>query len=253
MDCNTTDDLISVNWNYISLVGMRVAPPVDLNFFFDESRWITLRLVQLTGYTYMIISVIFMLRKVVLWCLIITSPIIPFLYLYPNTHSFMRAWLSTLLKWTLYAPLFAVLIQCIAYMTLNWPISFVSPDIGDPNKIVFPTSTNLYLGMDPAGPTFQNSINTTDTFAQYLFALVMIWIAILLPLLLMRWKIPQKDDSGFFRQILSIMEHFKLVYLGSKSPETHNQTNIFTMPNLPFLKRSIQPKPKTEPPPIKTA
>ncbi|MBI4130835.1 hypothetical protein HY468_05955 [Candidatus Roizmanbacteria bacterium] len=169
----------NVEENY-SFIGFRNVDPYE-----QDMVTVSLLLVRLTSFTYNFLTVIVVLRHVVLMFLLIVSPfltlLLPFIFI-RNTGTI---WIGEFLRWLFYGPLLALFLSALAKIWKSGiPYTFQFKEAG--TKIVYPTGINILYG-GPAqllSPT--NTGNYVDTYAEYVIALVMLWVAILLPWLLLR-------------------------------------------------------------------
>lgn len=227
----STKNLLYMGFNY-DFQGYRY---VDSLGTYDESAFISLLLVRLTAITYYVMTGILLIRKIILWFFIIISPIFPLLIFYKPLRNTAKIWIGEFFRWLLYAPLFAVLLQgLVRVWEAGIPLAFNFTHAADNanNLVVYPTGVSILLG----GPgqyifwtsaTHSNSVNLPDTFAQYVVALLMLWIVILLPFLLLK---------------------IFLDYLGGLSFDTSLITQKIRSRNLPFLGPSGGPTPGPTPP-----
>ncbi|MBI2596301.1 hypothetical protein HYW46_06220 [Candidatus Daviesbacteria bacterium] len=191
-------DLLNVSWDYDKFIGFRRFSP---DGEFDESAIISLLLTKLTAATYYAMFVILIIRKVILWFLLVVSPIFPLLLFFSPVRNTAKIWVGEFFRWVLYGPLFAIF---LAGLVALWSNGIGIPlDLNIPckdfskNEIVYPTSTNILLG----GPCQQlapeplssvknvdqlNNLNFQDTFIQYLVALLMLWMVIIVPFILLK-------------------------------------------------------------------
>ncbi|MCL5433017.1 MAG: hypothetical protein M1524_02780 [Patescibacteria group bacterium] len=179
-------NLLSVAFNYKDFVGYRLVGMVN-----DESAFISLLLVKLTAITYYFMTMILLLRKIILWFFIVISPIFPLLILFYPIRNTAKIWIGEFFRWLLYAPIFAIFLSGLvsiwrAYIPLLGFSQFPFPGVGDPSKIVYPTAINILIGGPKQVLSLNNSVNMNDTFAQYVVALLMLWVVILLPFILLQ-------------------------------------------------------------------
>ena len=78
------------------------------------------------------------------------------------------------------------------------PLNLLNPNVaghikcGDivdpiPNEDKYPTAIiSILLGGPCTNPTLDNSLNSPDTFIQYVVALIMLWMVIIIPFLLLK-------------------------------------------------------------------
>ena len=177
--CISSDNLLSIGFNYQSFQGLR-----EVGSQYDESAFITLLLTKLTAITYYSMSGILLLRKIILWFFLILSPLFAILLLYNPLRNTAKTWTREFLLWLLYAPLFSVLLAgLVSLWRGSSPIPLLFTASG---SITYDTAVNILLGGPGQSVSATNSINTPDTFAFYIVALIMLWVVIILPFLLLQ-------------------------------------------------------------------
>ena len=170
-------NLLYIGFDYQNFLGYRVYGAA-----FDESAFISLLLVKLTAITYYVMVGILLLRKIILWFFIIISPIFPLLLLYSPIRNTGKIWIGEFFRWLLYAPLFAIFLSGLVYIWRSGiPLKF-----NFNQAMVYPTSINILLGGPGQVLSLTNSLNNSNTFAQYVVALLMLWVVIILPFLLLQ-------------------------------------------------------------------
>lgn len=201
-------DLLSVSFNYKDFMGYR-----KFGAEFDESAFVSLLLVKLTAASYYAVFMILMIRKIILWFFIVVSPIFPILLLFSPLRNTAKIWAGEFFRWALYGPLFAVLLAGLVTFWTNWkdnvPLNLTEGAVvntnsisdtnfkglpcSDPSKVsatdadlLYPTAINILLGGPCQLVTKSNNINIPSSFIQYLVALLMIWLVIILPFILLR-------------------------------------------------------------------
>ncbi len=182
----STKDLIYIGFNYQNFEGYR-----RYGSQFDESAFMTLLLVRLTALTYYVMTGILIIRKIILWFLLILSPVFPLLLFFRPIRNTGKIWVGEFFRWLLYAPLFAIFLHGLVVLwssPKHIPMAFDFSKVG---QVVYPTAVNILIG----GPgqkifyisdTYSNSVNLQDTFALYIVALLMLWVVIILPFLLLK-------------------------------------------------------------------
>lgn len=226
----------------------------------DESAVISLLLVKLTAATYYAMFGVLMLRKVILWFFILVSPVFPLLLLFTPLRNTAKLWLGEFFRWVLYAPLFAIFLSGLVAFWANWgpgtPLKFdyqtnppANLQISDAQKIdytlpcanprntsdtVYPTSINILLGGPCQAVDENNSLSVPASFIQYVVALMMLWMVIILPFILLKIFI------GYFKNN-SIAESSLGKLISQNRPA--------------FLERYgiVNPKPTPSAPPFKPA
>jgi hypothetical protein len=131
----------------------------------------------LTGIGFYLISLLFLFRIVVLWFLIILSPILILLTIMPAMQQYFRYWASIFVRWIAIGPLFAL---CLGATVFIWK------DIGIPltslysSNIHFDQSGNFAIASPGA---ISPGLNYTKPMMEYIIGLLMMYI----PLLLAFW------------------------------------------------------------------
>src|SRR3989344_5622789 len=174
------EDLLHIGFQYGQDFGFRLADPK-----FDESVFTTLLLTKLTAISYYVMFVILVIRKIILWFFLIISPIFPLLLLFPLIRNSAKIWMGEFFRWLLYGPLFAVFLAgLVALWSSGIPLDFkCNEPVGDQS---YKTSTALLLGGPCQQVSKTNSLNDSNTFIQYVVAILMVWAVIILPFILLK-------------------------------------------------------------------
>lgn len=185
-------DLLYVGWDYEYFRGLRKVHP-----FFDESVFVNLLLARLTAVTYYAMTGVLIIRKIILWFFIVLSPIFPILLLYYPVRNTAKIWIGEFFRWLMYAPLFAVFLSGLVsvWKSPRLPLIFDFTNVG--KSFVYPTATNVLLGGPGQVVTAENNLNTPDTFALYVVALIMLWVVILLPFILLQIFLDYLNNFSF--------------------------------------------------------
>lgn len=220
---NTTElikskDLLNISFDYKSFKGFRRVGAGDELYQYEESAFISLLLVKLTAATYYVMTIILIIRKVILWFFIIVSPIFPLLLFFAPIRNTAKIWIGEFFRWLLYGPLFAVF---LAGLVSLWQSGLGGVPLNDLNKpcgapqddFVYPTAINILLGgpcqvlaFDPTGNKY-NNINVPQSFMQYVVALLMLWMVILMPFILLKifldyLKTVDLQDNRFLNYVM---------------------------------------------------
>ncbi len=198
-------DLLSVAFDYKDFLGYR-----KVGAEFDESAIVSLILVKLTAASYYAMFLVLMIRKIILWFFIIISPIFAMLFLFAPLRNSGKIWMGEFFRWLLYGPLFAVLLSGMVTFWQGWqgnvPLkldgnptdasnpatitkpAYVLPCSNTPSAKdnIYPTSINILLGGPCQAVTVDNNLNLPGSFIEYVIALVMIWMVILMPFILLK-------------------------------------------------------------------
>ncbi len=185
---------------------------------YAESAQTSLFLIDFTSFTYFAMGIMIVLRKIVLWFLLVVSPFLAVLMPFIFIRNTGWIWIGVFFQWAFYGPLFALFLGALARIWMvGIPFLFdfqrakqsCEPAVFNPDShcsaadaakgIVYPLAINIMYG-GPAqrpgglgnelvgGPTGWpvNSSNYVDTFAEYVISLVMLWVVIVLPWWLLR-------------------------------------------------------------------
>ena len=182
----TDQDLLHFVFNYGESFGFRLADPK-----YDESVFTTLLLTKLTAISYYAMFIILVIRKIILWFFLIISPVFPLLLLFPLVRNSAKLWIGEFFRWLLYGVLFSMFLSGLVALwsaTSNGksgiPLGFVCNQPG--SETPFTTSTALLLGGPCQQVSKTNSLNDSNTFIQYVVALLMLWAVIILPFILLK-------------------------------------------------------------------
>src|SRR3989344_5590217 len=146
-------------------------------------------MVHFTNMTYYMVGIMFILRKVVLWLLLFVSPFLALLMPFVFIRNAGWVWIGVFFQWVFYGPLFGLFLGGLAALwgsPSHIPYNF---DFSRANKIegfVYPTTINILYGGPAQKLDLLNSSNYTDTYAEYIIALVMLWAVTIFPWWLLR-------------------------------------------------------------------
>jgi len=238
------EDLLWIGFDYHLFVGNRIADPS-----YNEAAFMSTLLVKLTAISYYAIFIILIVRKVILWFFIVVSPIFPLLLLFNPLRNSAKIWVGEFFRWLLYAPLFAIFLSGLVSLWRLWdktvPLNLSNLPCSDAvnpatsGAFIFPSATNIMLG----GPCQQigwfNNLNTADAFIEYVVALLMLWMVIIVPFILLR--IFLSYFQNFQPSQTSIAK-----YLSQASAPILNK---YRYPGPPLPPGSVNPPPGSPPPP----
>lgn len=206
-DYISSSDLLSISFNYKGFEGFRIA-----GIQYEESAIISLLLVKLTAATYYAMFIILMIRKIILWFFIVVSPIFPLLWLFNPLRNSAKIWVGEFFRWVLYGPLFAIFLAGLVTFWANWgpqgpldltPLKDKDGQVimvdGKPSfpalpcdsaqteeNVVYPTAINILIGGPCQAVNKYNNVNIPSSFIEYIVALLMLWMVILMPFILLR-------------------------------------------------------------------
>lgn len=233
-------DLLFIGFDYRTFQGLRVFGEA-----YNESAFISLLLVKLTSFTYYVMAMLLIFRKIILWFLIIISPVFPLLLLFYPLRNTAKIWIGEFFRWLLYAPLFAILLSGLVRLwSSGLPLFFSPTGVGNAGSSIYPTSINILLGGPGQHIGINNSINLPDTFALYLVALLMLWAVIILPFILLQIFLDymmalNNRDNPFMKQIWTILNNRTTPPPVSPTPPP---VGAGLARNLPFARRFSIPK-----------
>ena len=151
---------------------------------YNEPAFVSLILIQLSTITFYVIGSILTVRKIILWFFLVSAPLYPILLIYKPIKSTGKIWVQELLRWLLYAPLFALFLSATV---LIWKSNIlVLPFNFEQSEATYPTAVSILMGGPGQVLSSGNSLNYNDTFTQYVIALLMLWVAILMPFILLQ-------------------------------------------------------------------
>lgn len=214
----STQDLLYIAFDY-NFQGYRV-----LGSSYDEAAQVSLFLVRATAVTYYVMAGVLLIRKIILWFFIILSPIWVLLLPFPFIRNTAKIWMGEFFRWLFYAPLFAILLAGLVQMwQANIPLNFETVSKIDtrdtltkPDYVKFPTAISILIGGPGEKIDLTNNVNTIDTYAKYVFALLMLWVVIILPWILLR--IFRDLFNAFFKEDNPMMEKFGSLYPFMRPP-----------------------------------
>jgi hypothetical protein len=165
----------------------------NLSLRASESVRFSKFMIMFTNLTYFVIAIIFILRKVILWFMLIASPFLAILFPFSITHNTGILWIRLFIQWLFYGPIFGLFLGGLAKMwdsSNSIPFQFNFQRIGQETSFVFPTAISISYN----GPSIRSltdispmiSSNYIDTFAEYVISLIMLWVVIVLPWFLLR-------------------------------------------------------------------
>ncbi|MBI5411696.1 type IV secretion system protein [Candidatus Peregrinibacteria bacterium] len=151
-------------------------PPVESIFFHFA-------MLALTGLAYFMLAVIFMLRAVLLWALLILSPLLFFLAIFNATRGYFYQWLSWYGRWLFIGPLAAL---GIALVVNIWKLAGLPLTSAYTSTTSFGMLSNLAFYLP--GQTVPNTLSTPAQMMEYLVFLAMLYLPLLFAFALTRQK-----------------------------------------------------------------
>ncbi len=234
---NTYFGAASQESNYIRFIGCR-----DLNIRVKESADTTIFLLKLTNVTYYMMGVMMVLRKILLWFLLLVSPFLPLLLSFPLIRNTGRIWIGVFFQWLFYGPLFALFFGATAkFFETGIPFAFDFSRIEKTIGYIFPTAIIIAYGGPAQRSNGLNNGNYIDTFMEYVIALILWWAVTWFPWWLLRIY---RDDccDGIYA-----MRNALFGYIDKMSPKPKTSPNGPTppSPNVPQSPKYDAISPKT--------
>jgi hypothetical protein len=142
-------------------------------------------LMALTGLAYLFMALIFLLRVVILWGLMILSPLLFLLVIFNNTRGYFYNWLNLYGRWLLIGPLLALGISVMVnvWQAVGLPVTSSYNDAG--RTFAELSDIHFYL----PGSQMPNDLSTTGHMMEYILFLIMLYVPIFFGFALTRSKI----------------------------------------------------------------
>lgn len=176
------ENIKNIEDSYTKYIGARETSLENI-----ESVRTNLFMVRLTAFTYNIMFIALVLRKIILWFLLIVSPFLALLMPFVFIRNIGWIWIGVFFQWLFYGPLFSIFLAgLVKIWEFGIPYAFNFSRVDKPEGQIFKTATDLLYGGPAQTLTAMNSCNYVDTYAEYVIALIMLWTVILLPWLLLR-------------------------------------------------------------------
>jgi len=147
----------------------------------EEHRIFAFAMLLLTGLAYFGMALVFILRIVILWALMIVSPVLFLLAIFRSTRGTFMNWLAVYSRWLLIGPLMALGIAMVVgiWKTVGMPVASAYPGVGQ-----FGQLTNI--GFFLPGASAANNLSTTPQMMEYLLFLTMLYLPLVFAFMLTR-------------------------------------------------------------------
>lgn len=224
IELRTTGDPLKLNLKTEQLI--QVSQSSEFNPYRENGFFIFIVL-ALNGLAYFLISLVFILRVVILWALLIVSPALLFLAIFRATRGYFNQWLNSYVKWLLIGPLLALALSLVISI---WQLNGI-PILSDYNAVsTFGSTSNI--GFYLPGNTELNTLKNSAQMMEYLLFLVMLYVPVLFAFILTKSSInlapayylrntfspPSSSNSG----VLSVFP------IKNKDQKTEGQTSSGT-------------------------
>ncbi len=151
----------------------------------SESAIFTFAMVMLTGIAYFTLALIFILRIIILWALLILSPALILLAIFKATRGWFINWLAIYGRWLLIGPLVALGIAIIVNI---WKVTGEPPIKNAYGGETFADNLTNISFMLP-GSKLPNTLKDTKEMMEYIVFLMMLYIPIFFAFALTRQKV----------------------------------------------------------------
>ena len=193
---NLEDNIITLNTN--SPITVSETSNFQTN---SEQIIFSFLLVLATGFAYLILALIFVLRIIILWALLIFSPILFLLAIFRLTRGWFWNWLSIYGKWLLIGPLTALGISIIINI---WQLTGI-PITSTYESGTFTRTSNILFYLP--GSTEPNTLSTTSEMMEYLIFLMMLYLPIFCAFILTRHKILNTAAINIVNKVINRNEN----------------------------------------------
>jgi len=201
-----TDVNLMLNKNQsIQIADQKVFNPDQENLIF------AFLMLLFTGLAYFGMALIFILRIVILWGLMIISPVLFLLGIFRLTRSYFVNWLGVYAHWLLVGPLMALGIAIVVniWKATGLPITSGYMGTGDFGML---TNIGFYL----PGSASVNTLSNTQQMMEYMLFLVMLYLPIIFAFMLTKQKLLSSAVTTIIEKAANIR--------GTKSLQTASAT-----------------------------
>lgn len=167
---------------------------------FQEQTAFRFLILTATALAYFLIAMLFILRIVILWALLILSPVLLVLGIFQSTRGWFYNWLSVYGRWLLIGPIVALGIAIIVNI---WQLSGL-PITVDPayTPETFSTVKDSNVLFYLPGTDTPNTLSNTQEMMEYMIFLIMLYLPIFMAFALTRKRLLQSGASTLSRQFL---------------------------------------------------
>jgi len=168
---------------------------------FQEQTIFRFGIMMATGIAYFTMALIFVLRIVILWALLILSPILLILAIFKSTRGWFFNWLSLYGRWLLIGPLTALGISMIVNI---WQLSGLPIEVSETyNPEIFSAVKDSNILFYLPGKDTANTLSNTQEMMEYIIFLIMLYIPIFISFALTKQKVLQASALAVSKKIIS--------------------------------------------------
>lgn len=173
---------ISTEKNYNDFIGCR-----DLNIRVQEGVKSEMMILKITNISFYVLGIMLLLRKILLWFLIIASPFLALLMPFIFIRNIGWIWIGVFFQWLFYGPLVALFLGAMATIWKQGiPFIFDFSRINTAKGYIYTTAINITYSGPHGSPKIIDNGNYVDTFAEYIITLIMLWAVTFFPWWLLR-------------------------------------------------------------------
>jgi hypothetical protein len=169
---------------------------------YSELALFRLVLILLTALGYFALALIFVLRIIILWALLILSPALLVLAIFPATRGWFMNWLSLYGRWILIGPITALGVALIIniWKLGGLPIEVSSQFINQ--NFAFEKTSSLFFYLP--GSDTPNTLQNSSQMMEYIVFLLMLYLPIFLGFYLTRQKVLVSGTHTMAKRFMQI-------------------------------------------------
>ena len=168
---------------------------------FQEQTVFRFLMMLATALAYFAIALIFILRIVILWALLILSPVLLLLGIFRTTRGWFINWLNLYGRWLLIGPITAL---GIAVVVNIWQLSGLPIGVSESySPEIFTTVKDSNVLFYLPGKDTANTLGNTQEMMEYMIFLIMLYLPIFMAFALTRRKVLQNSAIAISKKIIS--------------------------------------------------
>jgi len=148
----------------------------------QEQEVFGLILMTLTGVAYFVLALLFLIRTIILWLLLILSPVLLILVIFKASRGYFYNWISIYGRWLLIGPLAALSLSAIIEI---WKIGAPITSTYEATESFTQVSN---IGFYLPGSSAANYLATTEQMMEYIIFLIMLYLPVAFAFMLTRSK-----------------------------------------------------------------
>ncbi len=207
---STADQVLSLD------AGQKIALSDETGFDPNKEHSVFAFLMFLfTGLAYFGMALLFIIRIVILWALMIVSPILFLLAVFRATRGYFVSWLGIYARWLFIGPLLALGISIVVniWEAVGLPIRSTYVSTGQFGLL---SNIGFYL----PGTDTVNTLSTTPQMMEYFLFLIMLYLPLFFAFMLTRQKFWAAAASTVVEKVQSARRESASAALGTESAKT---------------------------------